>query len=80
MFTSYKLKHRPDQTVYDLNQISSLLQGMRRSIRIVSDDNKNVIIIGGGHPIDPNTGKPYSFGIRKYRIKGDKLELEHDYE
>lgn len=73
MFTSYKLKHRPDQTVYDLNQISSLLQDMRRSIRIVSDDNKNVIIIGN-QPVNPATGKPYSFGIHTYEIKGDRLE------
>lgn len=26
-------------------------------------------------PIDPDTSKPYPFGIRKYAVKGDRLEL-----
>jgi len=73
MFDSFSPKKRPDQTVYKLNDIAEVLQGMKRTIRVVSDDNKNVIIIGN-QPINPATGKPYSFGIHTYEIKGDRLE------
>lgn len=73
MFDSFSLKKRPDQTVYKLNDIAEVLQGMKRTIRVVSDDNKNVIIIGN-QPVNPATGKPYSFGIHTYEIKGDRLE------
>lgn len=73
MISSWSLKHRPDQTVRDLNEAINTLEGLRRSVRIVSDDNKKVIIIGN-QPIDPDTGKPYSFGIHTYQIKGDRLE------
>lgn len=78
MFDSFSLKHRPDQTVYKLNEITDILNGMRKSIRVVSNDSKHIIIIGEGHPLDPNTGKPYPFGIRKYLVKGDRLELESE--
>lgn len=71
-FDSYSLKHRPDQTVFKLNEIEQDLNGLKRSIRIVSDDNTKVIIIGN-QPINPNTGKPYAFGIKQYQIKGDRL-------
>lgn len=79
-FTSWMFRNRPDQTVDTLNEMLTRLDALQSSIRVVSKDKKNVIIIGEGHPVDPNTGRPYSFGIRKYRIRGDKLELEHDYE
>lgn len=78
MFDSFSLKHRPDQTVYKLNEITDILNGMRKSIRVVSNDSKHIIIIGEGHPTDPNTDKPYPFGIRKYRVLGDRLELESE--
>jgi len=79
-FDPFMLRARPDQTSAELNEMLDRLNALQSSIRVVSKDKKNVIIIGEGHPVDPNTGRPYSFGIRKYRIRGDKLELEHDYE
>lgn len=72
-FNSYDLKHRPDQTVHSLNELLEQLSSMRNSIRVISNDKKNVIIIGN-QPINPNTGKPYSFGIHTYRVLGDRLE------
>lgn len=72
-FNSYDLKKRPDQTVYDLNQILARLDQIQNSLRIKSADGKNVIIIGN-QPINPSTGKPYSFGIHTYQVLGDRLE------
>lgn len=72
-FNSYDLKKRPDQTVYDLNQILLALEQIQSSLRIKSADGKNVIIIGN-QPINPSTGKPYSFGIHTYQVLGDRLE------
>lgn len=72
-FNSYDLKKRPDQTVYDLNQILARLDQIQSSLRIKSTDGKNVIIIGN-QPINPSTGKPYSFGIHTYQVLGDRLE------
>lgn len=72
-FNSYDLKKRPDQTVYDLNQILLALEQIQSSLRIKSKDGKNVIIIGN-QPINPSTGKPYSFGIHTYQVLGDRLE------
>ena len=73
IFTSYALKHRPDQTVNALNEMLERLARMNNSIRVISEDRKNVIIIGN-QPINPSTGKPYSFGIHTYRVLGDRLE------
>ena len=73
MITSWSLKHRPDQTVGELNELSDKLSSFQDSLRIVSKDKKNVIIIGN-QPINPNTGRPYSFGIHTYRVLGDRLE------
>lgn len=72
-FNSYDLKKRPDQTVFALNEILEQLSSMQNSIRVISKDKKNVIIIGN-QPINPNTGRPYSFGIHTYRVLGDRLE------
>lgn len=72
-FNSYDLKKRPDQTVYDLNQILARLDQIQNSLRIKSADGKDVIIIGN-QPINPSTGKPYSFGIHTYQVLGDRLE------
>lgn len=79
-FDPFMLRARPDQTSAELNEMLDRLNALQSSIRVVSKDKRSCIIIGEGHPVDPNTGRPYSFGIRKYRISGDKLELEHDYE
>lgn len=72
-FDSWSLKNRPDQTVSKLNEMFDSLNGMKKSIKIMSEDNKNVIIIGN-QPINPSTGKPYSFGIHTYQVLGDRLE------
>lgn len=72
-FDSWMLKHRPDQTVDQLNEILGQLEAMHSSLRIVSNDKKNVIIIGN-QPVNPSTGEPYSFGIHTYQILGDRLE------
>lgn len=71
-FTSSAMRRRPDQTVYSLNQLASQLEAEKHSIQIMSDDRQNVIIIGN-QPIDPNTKKPYPFGVRYYQVKGDRL-------
>lgn len=71
--TSNMFKYRPDQTIYALNELLDRIDGMQNSIRVISEDRKNVIIIGN-QPINPNTGKPYSFGIHTYRVLGDRLE------
>ena len=72
-FDSWMLKHRPDQTVDQLNEILGQLEAMHSSLRIVSNDKKNVIIIGN-QQVNPSTGEPYSFGIHTYQILGDRLE------
>lgn len=74
-FTSHGMRHSPDQTAYGLNELRQEVAAARSSLRIVSKDGKDVIIIGN-QPIDPSTKKPYDFGIKKYEIKGDRLELE----
>lgn len=73
-FTSHAMRHSPDQTAYGLNELRQEVAAARSSLRIVSKDGKDVIIIGN-QPIDPATRKPYGFGIRKYAVKGDRLEL-----
>lgn len=65
--TSNMFKYRPDQTVETINEMLDRLDGLASSIRIVSNDKKNVIIIGN-QPVNPSTGKPYSFGIHTYQI------------
>ncbi len=72
-FTPFMLHGRPDQTAYQLNVILDRLDDMRNSIVLKSKDGENVIIIGE-QPIDPSTGRPYSFGIHTYRVFGDRLE------
>lgn len=72
-FNSYDIKKRPDQTVYELNLIQDRLNGMRKTMRIYSEDMKQVIVIGN-QPQNPETGKPYPFGIHTYKILGDRLE------
>lgn len=74
-FTSRGMNRAPDQTTFRLNEMRQQMEGARSSIRLTSADGKNVIILGEGHPIDPTTSKPYPFGIRKYAVKGDRLEL-----
>ena len=72
-FNSSDLRHRPDQTVWSLNEMKDEIAHMKHSIRILSEDKSNVIIIGN-QPINPSTGKPYSFGIHTYKVLGDRLE------
>lgn len=72
-FDSYMLRYRPDQTVDQLNEMLGQLEAMHSSLRIVSNDKKNVIIIGN-QPVNPSTGEPYSFGIHTYQLLGDRLE------
>lgn len=73
-FTSHGMRKAPDQTVFGLNELRQEVAAARSSLRIVSSDGKNVIIIGN-QPIDPTTKKPYPFGINRYAVKGDRLEL-----
>lgn len=73
-FTSRGMRRTPDQTVYGLNQLSSAIEGMKSSLRITSSDGSDIIVIGN-QPIDPTTKQPYPFGIRRYAVKGDRLEL-----
>lgn len=73
MITAYSLKRRPDQTVFTLNQALKQLENMQQSIKVLSADGKQVIIIGE-QPVNPETKKPYPFGIHTYNIKGDRLE------
>ena len=73
-FTSNGMRHAPDQTTFRLNEIRQKMEGWRSSIRLTSADGKNVIIIGE-QPINPTTKKPYDFGINRYAVKGDRLEL-----
>lgn len=75
MFTPYTLKHRPDQTVNALNDMEAQLKKLGDSVQVKSADGSSVIIIGN-QPVDPSTHKPYPFGINKYKVKGDRLELE----
>lgn len=74
-FTSNGMRKAPDQTSFRLNEMRQQLERNKGSLRVTSEDKKTVIIIGNGHPIDPTTSKPYPFGIRKYAVKGDRLEL-----
>lgn len=71
-FSSKGISRRPDQTVDGLNRMVEQIEGMQSSLRILSPDKQNVIIIGN-QPIDPNTKKPYPFGVRRYQVKGDRL-------
>ena len=73
-FTSRAMRKSPDQTVYGLNQLASQLDGMKKSLQIMSDDGSARIVIGN-QPINPTTKKPYEFGIKRYAVKGDRLEL-----
>ena len=73
MFTPFMFKNRPDQVSFQLNEMVEKLNSMEGAIRILSEDRKNVIIIGN-QPINPQTGEPYSFGIHTYEIRGDRLE------
>ena len=73
MIDPFMLRKRPDQTSYQLNNMIAELASMKRSIKIMSDDGRSAIIIGNGQPIDPDTGKPYPFGIYKYQVLGDRL-------
>lgn len=73
MIDPFMLRKRPDQTSYQLNNMILELASMKRTIKVMSEDGKNVIIIGN-QPVDPSTGKPYSFGIHTYKVKGDRLE------
>lgn len=72
-FNSNDLRHRPDQTVWSLNEMQDEIAHMKHSLRILSEDKTKVIIIGN-QPINPSTGKPYSFGIHTFRVLGDRLE------
>lgn len=71
-FTSAAARRRPDQTVYGLNQLRGELEGIKSSLRILSEDG-SVIIVIGNQPMDPATKKPYGFGVRRYLVKGDRL-------
>lgn len=71
-FTSRGLRKAPDQTVFNLNELASQLRGERGSFRIVSADGSAMIVIGN-QPMDPDTRKPYPFGVRRYIVKGDRL-------
>lgn len=73
-FTSNGMRRAPDQTVFRLNEIRQQLSRSRSTLAVVSKDGKNVIIIGE-QPINPTTKKPYDFGINRYAVKGDRLEL-----
>lgn len=73
-FTSNALRKAPDQTIYGLNELRQQVASTRSTIRVTSSDGKSVIIIGN-QPIDPTTKKPYGFGIKRYAVKGDRLEL-----
>lgn len=73
-FTSHGMRKAPDQTVFGMNELRQQMAAARSSLRLVSEDGKDVIILGN-QPIDPSTKKPYAFGIKKYAIKGDRLEL-----
>lgn len=72
-FTPFMLRGRPEQTAYQLNVMLDILDKMKNSIVVKSKDGKNVIIIGE-QPINPSTGRSYSFGIHTYRVLGDRLE------
>lgn len=82
MFTSNSFRRSPDQTVYELNNLSNKVDSMKASVRLTSPDGKECIILGN-QPTDPSTRKPFSFGIHTYKVKGDRLEevgsAEKDY-
>ena len=72
-FTSNALRRAPDQTVFGMNELRQQIAAAQSSLRITSEDG-SVIIVIGNQPIDPTTRKPYPFGVRKYAVKGDRLE------
>lgn len=72
-FDPFMLRARPDQTSAELNEMLDRLNALQSSIRVVSKDKRSCIIIGE-QPVNPQTGRPYSFGIHTYEIKGDRLE------
>ena len=72
-FTSSGMRHAPDQTTFRLNEMRQQMESNRGSIHVVSEDKNDIIVIGN-QPIDPTTKKPYPFGIRRYAVKGDRLE------
>lgn len=69
--TRYSYRYRPDQTVYKLNRQAEKVAEMSRTIRVDSDDGSATIIIGN----QPDR----TFGIKQYKIKGDRLELEKEF-
>lgn len=71
-FTSKAMRRSPDQTVYGLNQLAQNIREMQSSIRLSSEDG-SVIIVIGTQPMNPDTKKPYEFGVRRYLVKGDRL-------
>lgn len=71
-FTSNAMRRTPDQHTFGLNQLASELEGIKNSLRILSEDG-SVIIVIGNQPMDPATKKPYGFGVRRYLVKGDRL-------
>lgn len=71
-FTSNAMRRTPDQHAFGLNQLASELEGIKSSLRILSEDG-SVIIVIGNQPMDPATKKPYGFGVRRYLVKGDRL-------
>ena len=73
-FTSRAMRRAPDQTVYGLNQLASQIDGMKKSLRIMSDDGSAIIVIGN-QPIIHTTQQPYESGIKRYAVKGARLEL-----
>lgn len=73
-FTSGGMRRAPDQTTFRLNEMRQQMEAARSSIRLSNEDG-SVIIVIGLQPINPATGKPYPFGIQKYAVKGDRLEL-----
>lgn len=77
IFTPHALRRRPDQTTFSMNELAKLVGDMQSTIRVTSRDKGHVIIIGE-QPLNPATKKPYEFGIKKYAVKGDRLELKGD--
>lgn len=73
-FTSYGMRKAPDQTTFRLNEMRQLMESSKGSIRVVSEDKNDILVIGN-QPINPTTKKPYPFGICRYAVKGDRLEL-----
>lgn len=68
-FNSYDLKRRPDQAMYQLNQLLGRMQTQQFQLVVQSTDGKQQIVIG--QQPKPNNGK---FGVYLYNVKGDRLE------